>query len=214
MKKLMLLILATCLAQPLTSKNQPLGSKNQHVVFAFDIHGVLMNLAIGEVVATSFKELWAQPGLILKMGDFFDGKAAENPAMRRMFNCQVPVCKTWEIVNQIKAHQYPQVIFSNIGTPTYHELTKKYPKLFDTFTDSHTVPSDNIKLRKPNPQAFESLKKMVHARYPTTTKIIFIDDSKKNIKAARRAELTGILFSSPEQLKLDIEKELGHPLIY
>jgi hypothetical protein len=174
-------------------------------VFAFDIHGVLMQLKVGEVVGTSLKELSQQPGLLLKIGDFFNGGAADHAAMRRIFNCQEPVCGTWGIVKELKAAGHSLYIFSNIGEKTFKELQEKYPNWFDIFDGYHTVPSNDKKLRKPKPKAFASFKKMVHEKHPIDTQIVFIDDKSKNIKAAREAGFVTIHFSSAEQLKKELD---------
>lgn len=181
-----------------------LGPQKQPIVFAFDIHGVLMRVKKSEAVSTSLKEIVKQPGLLLKIGSFFDGSAAEHSALRRIANSQQPICETWDLVKQIKATGYPIYIFSNIGEKTFVELMTKFPNWFEIFDGYHTVPSKDKKLRKPKPEAFASFKKMVHEKHSTDTRIIFIDDDKKNIAAAKKADFVTIHFSSAEQLKNEL----------
>lgn len=159
------------------------------IVFAFDIHGVLMQL--------KNKEMAEKLTLLHKI----DNK----PIKQNKVDRHHPINDTWDIAKQLKAIGYPLYIFSNIGEKTFIALMAKFPNWFEIFDGYHTVRNNDRSLIKPRSTAYASFKKMVYEKHPADTRIIFIDDRKENIDAAQEAGFVAILFESAEQL----QRELG-----
>jgi len=64
------------------------------------------------------------------------------------------------------------------------------------------VVSGEEKMKKPSAEFYKIIIDRYHLD-PSTT--IFIDDSLKNVKGAEAVGIKGILFQSPEKLKMDLK---------
>lgn len=173
---------------------------------AFDIHGVLTNVDVWKMAKTIFWGLLKEPRMIFKMMPhvFKSGEYAQYPLLRAIYNCHTPNQKVWDLVRQLKNEGYPLYIFSNINNDSFTEFTQQFPDYFALFADNcHLVQDNNPLLRKPAPTAYASCEALIAQKYPDRP-IIFIDNKKSNIKAAQIAGITGIVFSSAQQLKRDL----------
>lgn len=116
----------------------------------------------------------------------------------KIANQQEPVTDVVKTLNNLKKKGYSIHLFSNIGSIIFEDLNKKFPTLFKMF-DSFTMPSHtNGYLRKPSKKAFEEY---LNEHNTDGKQVIFIDDKKRNVHAAKKHGIISILFRSPRQLK-------------
>ncbi len=134
-------------------------------------------------------------------------------------NSRTPIEGMPELIKWLHDKGYELDVFSNIHPNTYYGwhssevdasgkpaqstpgLKDLMPEIFSNFA------SAQVGAKKPEPQAFANFVSQFNK--DRLKKIIFIDDSKKNIKAAVENGIDiGILFESPDQLKEDL-KSLG-----
>lgn len=141
---------------------------------------------------------------------------AHNPFVGDLFvkivNTQKPNKDVVAIIKALHDLGYQQHIGSNIDETIFKELTnpQKNPQLASIFNYFDLSKSQVVKygpniIKKPNVEYFiEYLSK--NNIDPTKTRVIFIDDSKANADAAKKAGLIGILFISPAQLRSRLEE--------
>ncbi len=110
-----------------------------------------------------------------------------------------PITGTVEILEEIKQTGYPLAALSNWSAETFPIAYKKYDFL-SWFTP--VVISGEVGLVKPDPKIFHLLLQEIN-RDPDDC--IFIDDTQENIQIAQELGFEGILFSSPLQLRDQLE---------
>ncbi len=206
MLKKFLITLAAITSLAAASAQQIEVHQEEKPAIAFDIHGVLTNVNVWKMAKTIFWGLLKEPGMIFKMTPhvFKSGEYAQYPLLRAIYNCHTPNQKVWELVRQLKKEGYPLYIFSNINDDSFTEFSEQFPDYFALFADNcHIVQNNNPLLRKPAPTAYTSCAALIAQKYPERP-IIFIDNKKSNITAAQTAGITGIVFSSAQQLKHDL----------
>jgi 2-haloacid dehalogenase len=111
-----------------------------------------------------------------------------------------PIEESVEILRSLKAAGVPCYALTNMESWTYPGRRERYPFLrcFDG-----TVVSGFERVAKPDPRVFE----LVLERFnldPART--LFVDDSRVNVEAARRAGMQAIEFESPERLHAVLEE--------
>jgi 2-haloacid dehalogenase len=111
-----------------------------------------------------------------------------------------PIEGSVEILRRLKQKGYPIYGLSNWSTETYPRAKHKYP-FFDLLDD--IVLSGAVKLNKPDPAIFELLLDKIGYR---ALECVLIDDSQKNIDAAKRLGFVTIHFTSPEQLQTELQR--------
>ena len=116
-----------------------------------------------------------------------------------------PIKKTVLIIEDLSKLGYAHHLGSNIGKTVYNDCTKKFPTIFNFFTEA-TIPfeSENSTIiKKPQPDFFHShIKK--HNLEPH--QIIFIDDKLANVQAAQSIGMHGIHFKNSQQLREELKK--------
>ena len=121
------------------------------------------------------------------------------PLAIAMFNSFEPMDGTVEILKELKAKGYVLHIASNVGPRRFKRLKERFPLIMNLFDDAKTNNGKaNGIIKKPNPQFFIEYLRDYN---PTHKKVIFIDDNKHNVKAARAFGIIGIDFKSPCQLR-------------
>lgn len=97
-----------------------------------------------------------------------------------------------------------------MGITTFKTITdpEKYPQfapIFENFDldKSQVVTRATDQFKKPKPSFFE-LYLEKNKLDPKTTRIIFIDDHRKNVKAAESVGLEGVRFKNAKQLRRDL----------
>ncbi len=113
-------------------------------------------------------------------------------------NAQKPIPHTIELVKQLHAAGYRLDIISNIGNIIYYDLAEKFPDIFALFSNIHVAQAQTNYLAKPHPQVYERYQE----RHNTDNcNIVFIDDKRKNLRAAAEFGMTGILFTNAHDLE-------------
>jgi 2-haloacid dehalogenase len=113
-----------------------------------------------------------------------------------------PIDGSVEILGTLKAAGVPCYALTNMETWTYPARRERYP--FLTWFDG-TLVSAFEGVAKPDPRVFQLLLERFGLDPPST---LFIDDSQKNVEAARSVGLHAIEFESPEDLRRRLE-DLG-----
>jgi 2-haloacid dehalogenase len=111
-----------------------------------------------------------------------------------------PIDGSVEILRELKGAGVPCYALTNMERETYPGRCERYPFLrwFDG-----TVVSGLEGVAKPDPRVFELLLQRFHL---TPGRTLFIDDSPKNVAAARDAGLRAIEFDSPARLREQLEE--------
>ncbi len=203
-------------------------------VFAFDLHGVVFKRDYPQMV----KILWKTPHkfkLFIALCNplfWFDAlKLLYNNGVAEQFivslaqqhqrllpfvplgitiaNTQKPVPAVVNLLKKLKSNGYQLHIFSNIGALCLTDLQPHHSEIFALFS-SITIPSqENGYIRKPSNQAFANFFTNSGA---TPHNVIFIDDSRSNIRAAQQHGITGIYFKSAQQLRTELVTRGLNPL--
>ena len=107
---------------------------------------------------------------------------------------------TREIIKQLKEKGYTLILLSNHGKEwvEYIESQYAYRTLFN-----HVVYSYDVHLAKPNKDIF---KHVLTTFALTPEECLLIDDSVKNVTAAKESGINTIIFKTSENLKNDLEK--------
>ncbi|MGN6867866.1 MAG: HAD family hydrolase [Solirubrobacteraceae bacterium] len=111
-----------------------------------------------------------------------------------------PIDETVEILRALKDRGVPLYALTNMETWTYPGRRERYP--FLTWFDG-TIVSGFEGVAKPDRKVFELLLDRFGLTPGTT---IFIDDSPKNVAAARAAGIQAIEFESPALLRQRLEQ--------
>ena len=154
-----------------------------------------------------FKEVSSEK--FLELGDRYN-----NPYFKEMILvaslAQEPMEKTVDILRELKENGYTHHVGSNMGITTFNTITdaQKYPQFAHIFKNfdldkSQVVTRETDQFKKPNPKYFEQYLEK-NKLDPNTTRIIFIDDRRKNIKAANSVGLEGVRFKNAAQLRRDL----------
>lgn len=105
----------------------------------------------------------------------------------------------YRLIDELKEKQIPVALFSNVDAHLAH-LLKEFG-FYDPFDPC--VLSCEINVRKPDPEAYKYL--LQHFDSPAGT-IVFIDDKRQNVEAARELGIDGIRFESTEQIRKELTK--------
>jgi FMN phosphatase YigB (HAD superfamily) len=118
--------------------------------------------------------------------------------------------ETLELYKKLHAQGFPFYTATNIGSIFFSDLQKRFPDLFNDNFIKHSMTVDySVKdpIEKPDLRYFEMLKTKIN---PADEKyILFIDDKKENVEAARKAGLLAIQFDNAKQLAEDLKNLYG-----
>lgn len=143
----------------------------------------------------------------------------ENPHLKEFIilasNSQRLMHETVDIIKELAQNGYTHHIGSNIGQTAFLELSdpETSPEFCDLFKlfdleQSHVVAhKDGLVVKKPDPEFFKQYLEKNNLDLEST-QIIFIDDKKENVIAAREIGFTAIRFKNADQLRKDLA-ELG-----
>lgn len=104
------------------------------------------------------------------------------------------------VLADLKAAGHPIYALTNWSAETFPHAEERYDFL-DWFEG--IVVSGDICLKKPDPAIFHHL---METHEIEADEAVFIDDSEKNVEAARELGFGGILFESPEQLRTELTR--------
>ncbi|MCL4361366.1 HAD hydrolase-like protein [Candidatus Dependentiae bacterium] len=193
----------------------------ENTVFAFDLHGVVLNINYLEATKTilcNLKNYQALKFLLnpIIMYKFFklvkncyviekviDDFGLQHPAISNIkdsiiniINCQKINSEMVETIKLLRHLGYKIYILSNIGSKTLSEFVKKNPDFLSLF-DGHFIPSqENGFAHKPHPEFYKLFREKFDLE---GVKIVFVDDILENVKAAEKEKFDSILFINNEQ---------------
>lgn len=104
------------------------------------------------------------------------------------------------ILNQLKTNNIPLYAITNFSAEKWVDACQMYPFLVSSFID--TVVSGEVKITKPDAAIYQKLLDQNHLK---AENCIFIDDTKANVDAACALGIDGILFTSSEQFRNDLQ---------
>lgn len=134
--------------------------------------------------------------------------------IHKLINTQRIIDGTFAIIKELSSLDYRHFVGSNIGKNSFAELTNKeknprFSELFSHFVldKSHVVtyyPQQNELIKKPEIAYFTRFiqKNQIDL---SKTKVIFIDNKLVNVQAAQAAGLIGVHFTSPKQLRRQLQ---------
>ena len=198
-----------------------------NTIIVFDIHGVLFKCSYWKMIKCALSIpnkriiffLFFKPKFWLSIyrtyrqyktpEAFFIMLAKQYPQINKfkksfikIMNLQKPNKQIFKIIKNLKLNGFKLDILSNIGNETFENLKKKFPAVFKNFKNAHVIKRSNNFISKPNTEAFEPYANL------SDKNIIFIDDKKANVNAAKESGLYGIYFSSAQNLVNEF-KRLG-----
>lgn len=141
--------------------------------------------------------------------------AAEHPekrdliaAYRDRWHDMVPgeIAGTVAILDELKAAQTPLYAITNFSSEKFVEAQNRFPFLKTSFRD--IVVSAEERLLKPDLRIYQVL---LDRNQLVAGDCVFIDDSPKNVDAARAAGMHAVHFESPDILREELRK-LGLPV--
>jgi len=163
-----------------------------------------------------FKEWWqnhkeeedSYVSWAVKQYPWFKPYAQEALAIRHNYT---PKEDTLEVVDQLREQGFTTVVASNLHQHYAQSLRDKYPKLLELFDMEFFANQEHR--TKSQPEYFDKLLKELEEKKginPTSSLIIFIDDSSNNVKVAESIEcdskklIQGILFKNAQQLTQEL----------
>lgn len=185
----------------------------------FDIGEVYLHLLVGSAkyvqqkMGTSVSETYFYEGLDpLMLGQNTENEYWEDMIKKKSWNISVEDLKelvrknfkevkgTRKIIENLRQKGYKLALLSNHVKEwvEYSELIFDYHKLFH-----HTLYSYQLSLIKPDKDIFIALLKKLQVK---PQECLFIDDSIKNIEAARELGMKTIQFISVKKLKKELKK--------
>lgn len=103
-------------------------------------------------------------------------------------------------VQKFRKNGYQTYILSNYGKYTMERTRKELPFVDDM---DGALFSYQVKLIKPEPEIYQALFDKFQLK---PEECVFMDDNEKNIIAARKAGMHGILFENKEQAEVELKK--------
>ena len=110
------------------------------------------------------------------------------------------VPETVDILHRLKAAGRRLYGLTNWSAEKFSIVRHKYP-VFDLFED--IVVSGEVKLIKPDPAIFQFLLQKIQCK---PEECLLVDDSIKNIEAARELGFSAVHFTSPAQLETELQR--------
>lgn len=122
-----------------------------------------------------------------------------------------PIKETQKIVADLIEKGYPVALGSNKGKNTIARMIKsgaladlEYALIFTC--DSHKEANEGIFYKKPDMLYYKHLKEELYENGFVEHSFIFIDNDLANVEAACKAGMTGILYTTPEELIADLQQ--------
>lgn len=233
MKKGIIFIVATFLPAFIWTAQEP--QKPKKVIFLWDLHHVVLkphhifrtvlqyphkkealkNAALqGKIFTLMLKGIFKESA-----SDQFTHLAQQynNPHLKELIikatNSQKLIPETVAIIEELTANGYTHHIGSNIGATAFQALTDphQFPKFaslfknFDLAKSQVVAYNDGIIIKKPSPVFFKQYLAKNKIDF-STTRLIFIDDKKENIKTAQSLGIETIHFKNGKQLRSQLAK--------
>lgn len=147
---------------------------------------------------------------------FIEARQANAPArppctvadvMRAFTDVFSPLDAMPSLLATLKRLGFRLVVVSNTNETDIATVQRLYPTLMNPF--DHLVLSHEIDAYKPEPEFYAHALKQAKA---PAEKCVFVDDLVVNIEGARKAGMHGVVFTTPEACKLELERLLGRTL--
>ena len=148
-----------------------------NTLFAFDMHNVFMI----EGKPSILRKIWYKQPYFFK--------------------------ETIAFIKKLKKEGFPVFVLTNCRKEGYDRLCQIYPDIFGLFDGAYMPSKTNGYNGKPNASFYKEFRAYLAPHGHSDKKIIFIDDLQKNIKAAEKEGMIGILFKNIKQVKTDILKK-------
>ena len=195
----------------------------ENTIFAFDMHKVFMKQNFWQLTKSlaktyhfsvlkfltpsSFKR-WHKVGEVA-----FSDLEKQHPKLKGIsrhfeeFMLNQPfMLDTVDIIKGLKHKGYKIYVLSNCAQETYEKLQIKFPAIFTLFDGEYLPNNKNNYHHKPQLSFYKGFKSYVAQKGHNLKQIIFIDDKKENIVAAREENILGIQFENAKKLHTDIQK--------
>lgn len=104
------------------------------------------------------------------------------------------------ILNQLKENNVPLYAITNFSAEKWVFACQMYPFLATSFID--TIVSGEVKITKPDAAIYQTL---LDQNNLNAKDCIFVDDTKANVDAACALSIDGLLFTSSEQFRNDLQ---------
>lgn len=204
-------------------KRLPPSISPETAIFAFDLHEVMLMPNIPGMIKTfcyqlpiksfffllthpqTWYHLWKSNTVfekaLIDLAHYYPQTAPLLPLVRTITNCQCPTKESIALVQQLRAHGYKVYLLSNIEHDTLQELYKKLPFIDEIFDGKFTPAPTNNWSAKPHRLFYEHFHDYLAAQGQGDKKVIFVDNSRVNIKGAEAVGMYGILFTSPIALQ-------------
>jgi FMN phosphatase YigB (HAD superfamily) len=186
------------------------------VVFAFDLHNVVVKPDIIQMLKVAFRELhkisfftlinprvWyniikygAVPEqLVDRLGRKYNDDGFTKEFLIKVINNQVLDKQMFDLIKALKEKGYSVFLASNIWKSMLEDLLKQIPDLNDIF-DGYFIPSkENNHIQKPNIKYYQEFKKYLIDHDLHNRQIIFIDNEEENLKTAKKEGFYTIKFT-------------------
>jgi FMN phosphatase YigB (HAD superfamily) len=209
-KKILLLALAV-LALQCTNDSA------QNKLILFDWHGVVVKQSTKKAIKGFFKlknKFNFLKNLIKQdksksMG--FNANQTKDETIYPVLNCHDLDPEMAKVIKNLKAKGYKIGIFSNIDADSLQwaaKNDKKIKEIVDLVDFTYVAEAKNSFKTKNSPETFQECKKMIKESFGNDIKIVFIDDSKKNVEQGQRIGFRTHYYKSIAQFKEFIAKLL------
>lgn len=141
--------------------------------------------------------------LVLQLSEKYQSFAQSQEALFAIANAQRPLWGTIKIINELKQHGFKIYLLSNIGQTMFDKFKEEYPDIFESFDDFFVSTPEYDYIHKPDLRMFDLFLKQYSLE---AHNVVFVDDKIANIQAANKIGMQGILFSTPENLRKELEK--------
>jgi len=191
----------------------------KNVIITFDLHEVIFTFDLKKVarILWNFDHKWAifttlfrlpLVFTLLKMvwkdatdEEFYQVFEKRRPILLplviEMTNAQKVIPGMEQLIQELHAQGYQLHILSNIGPRRFKQLSLDFPQIINCFDEVKIVQAESNPLKKPDTKFFKHyLSELVN----DDQHVVFIDDNRKNIKAARSLGIHAIQFKSTQQL--------------
>ncbi len=200
--------------------------KKNNIIITFDLHEVIFTFDFKKVVRIlqNFNHKWAifttlfhVPFIFtsLKMvwhnatdEEFYQTFEKKRPILLpliiEMTNAQKVIPGMEHLIQELHAQGYQLHILSNIGPRRFKQLSLEFPQIINCFDKVQIVQPESNPLKKPDTEFFKHyLSELVDDQH-----VIFIDDNRKNIEAAKSLGIHAIRFTSANKLRKQLD-DLG-----
>lgn len=192
-------------------------------IIAFDLHGVVVTCNYREMVLHALRNplsvgklalyscnpfflrdiyrLWRSHAVaaayLQLLADRYPFLQSTIPFFIAVGNAQKPNIPLIRYIKTLKEHGYSVQLFSNIGDIIFDDFRKKHPDIIDLFDTRCITHKTKGYVGKPYDSAFAAYQVNCN---PEKKRIIFIDNTKRNITAARRHHMIGVYYTTPDRL--------------